>query len=165
MSEALEKAITGDQKIALASAISQNAGKLPARLDQVADQLGVSVADLAALLNDRSFLDLVRGLTKAQANLTFHNVAVSRLVDIATNGKDKQALAAIQTLGRITGDLTPRKEIDVKVSFDQLRKQSAPADDPLGGLFDIQGDVVDVREEIEEEDGGYERWEAGHDGA
>lgn len=157
--QSLERTISDDQRTALALAISRADGALPAKLDAVADQLGVSVGDLAALLNEQSFIQLVRGFTRAQAQLTFHNLAVDRLVDLVANGKAKQALAAIQLLGRLTGDLTPHKIVDLRMTFEDLRKRETGGVDPLANLFEIRGDVIEaeIKEEVATDD--YEEWE------
>jgi len=157
MSEALQIVISDDQRTALALAISQS-GQLPQKLDAMADQFGVGISDLINLLNEPAFIQQVRAVTKAQANLTFHSLAVGRLVDIISNGKDKTALGAINTLGRLSGDLIPHKKVDVRLTFEDLRKRESTGD-PLGSLFDIRTDVIEaeVREAADE----YEEWEAG----
>lgn len=162
-SEALQLVISDDQRAALALAISRSDGQLPQHIDQLADQLGVSVADLAELLNDRKFIEQVRAITKAQANLTFHQVAINRLVDIASNGKPKLSLSAIQLLGKISGDLTPHKIVDMRVTFDDLRKRATGDVDPLANLFEIKGgDVIEVGIEEEATDD-FEEWESQHE--
>ncbi len=156
-SESLQRTISDDQRAALALAISRS-GAPPQKMDALADQLGVSLADIINLLNEPSFIQQVRAVTKAQANLTFHSVAVGRLVDIISNGKDKTALGAINTLGRISGDLIQHKKVDVRMTFEDLRKREGESD-PLGNLFDIRSDVIEaeIKEEATDD---YEEWEA-----
>lgn len=166
MSEALEKVISDDQRVALAMAISQSGGALPARLPAVADQLGVSVADLASLLNEPGFLKLIRGLTRAQAALTF-NGNISKLADIVETGDNKEVLSAMQMLGRITGDLKAQHQVDVKVSFEDLRNRGADAADPLNSLFDIKGDIIEaepIDADAVAEEAEYAGWEADNAG-
>ncbi len=156
--QSLERVISDDQRAALALAISRSDGNLPAKLDQVADQLGVSIADLAELLNDPGFIKLVRAITKAQASLSFH-ANINRVSDIAANAKPKLTLAAMQMLGKISGDLVTHKTVDVRMTFEDLRKREGEPD-PLGGLFDIRSDVIEaeIKEEAPDD---YEEWEAG----
>jgi hypothetical protein len=144
--------------MSLALAIASRS-ELPQKLPALADQLDVSVGDLVALLNDKAFTQLVRSITAAQANLTFHSVGVPKLVEIIQNGKDKTALGAIQTLGKLSGDLVTRKQVDVRMTFEDLRKRES-ASDPLGGLFDIRTDVIEaeIKEAATEDD--YEEWES-----
>ena len=157
MSEALAKVITDDQRTSLALAISQS-GQLPQKLDALANQFGVGISDLINLLNEPAFIQQVRAATKAQANLTFHSAAVGRLIRIVEEGKDKTALGAINTLGRISGDLTPHKRVDVRLTFEDLRKREGQTD-PLGNLFDIKADVIEAVQQEATDD--YEQWEAG----
>lgn len=158
-SQSLERTITDDQRIALALAISQADGNLPQKLPALANQLGVDVGSLVDLLNDRAFIKLMRDINKAQATLTFGSVVMPRLVKIAKNGEDKHALAAGQMIGRVSGDLTPHKIVDMRVTFDDLRKRSAGDADPLANLFEIRGDVIEaeIKEEATDD---YEEWEA-----
>src|SRR5262245_43470898 len=156
-SEALQRTITDDQRTALALAISQS-GALPQKLDALASQFGVGLPDIINLLNEPAFIQQLKAATKAQAVLTFNTLGITRLVDIISNGKDKTALGAINTLGRISGDLIPHKKVDVRLTFEDLRKRE-PTGDPLGGLFDIRTDVIEaVQQEATEDD--YEEWEA-----
>ncbi len=156
-SESLQRTISDDQRAALALAISRSDGNLPAKLDQVADQLGVSIADLAELLNDPGFIKLVRAITKAQASLSFHT-NIKRVSDIAATAKPKLTLAAMQMLGKISGDLVNHKTVDVRMTFEDLRKREGESD-PLGNLFDIRSDVIEaeIKQEVTDD---YEEWEA-----
>ena len=150
-SEALSTTIGDDERFRLALAIavpSDTQMELAPRLEEAALTMGVSMGTLAALLNDPQFLKLVRGLTKAQAMLTLHGQGVSKLVDIVQDGKNADKLTAIKLLGQLTGDLKAGHPIEIKLSFEDLRKQSGKAD-PLSGIFDIRGAIDVDGEEVE----------------
>lgn len=150
-SQSLQRVITDTDRLRLALTLSQSTGmgEVPIRLADAAQAMGLSVADLAQLLNEPAFLKLVRGLTKAQASLTFHGPSMARLIQTAEQGSDQDALSAIKMLGRITGDLVAGHSVEVKVSFEELRKRAETAGDPLAGLFDIrESQAIDA--EVEE---------------
>ncbi len=152
MSEQLETILTNDDRVRCALSIAQVEGGLPARLDEAAAVLQVSVIDLVAMLNDQAFIKLVRGFTQAKASLALHGKGIERLTEIAASKNDKTALLAIQALGKLTGDFKPARSVDVKVTFEDLRKRSGGHRDPLSGMFDIKN-VVDAEVEAEVNEG------------
>lgn len=99
-------------------------------------------------LTDAEKLKLLRQQTRAKAIELFHGPGMARLGHMLENGDDKVALGAIQTVGRISGDLRAGPSVEVKLSFEQLRQQQQP--EPLAGLFEIQGTVVEGTLEEEE---------------
>src|SRR5262245_33776824 len=120
MNQAIATTFSEDQKLQLALALAvPTSGQIVAapRIEDMAAQMGVSTGDLALLLNDPKFLNLVRGFTKAQANLTLHSQGVAKLVEIVGTGDNKEALTAIKILGQITGDLRNNITHEVKVTF------------------------------------------------
>ncbi len=127
MSEALQRVITDEERLCSALAISQ-----PNDLD-------------TTLLNDTSFLKIIRGITRAKAIAALHGKGVERLIEIAQTGKSREALAAILMLGRITGDLKINHNVEVKVSFEDLRQRASNGNNnPLSNLFDIRNDVIEA---------------------
>lgn len=126
-------------------AISRSGGDLPQSLDALADQFGVTAVDVAELLNDPSFIKLIRGLTRAQASLIF-NGNIQKLGRIVAAGKNKDALTALTLLGKVSGDLVNRHTVDVRHTFEDLRRNANLAGDPLDGLFDIRGDVIEAEQ-------------------
>lgn len=158
MSEALEKVISDADKMLFALTLVEAPGKL----EEAAEQMSLSTVEVAALLNDPGFLKLVRGVTRARASLAFHGVVIEKLTDIAQNGADADALAAARIIGQITGDLRSHHSVDVKVTFDDLRKRGADASDPLNGLFDIKGEVIEaepIDTDAAAEEAEYTQWE------
>jgi hypothetical protein len=144
MRQALAPTISDDSRtrLMLAIAVPQTEGEVKG-LVEVAAELGISTADVVALLNDPNFMKGVRALTKAQANLALHGEGIKGLIDIALNGNDREKLTALKLLGQLTGDLKAGTQVEVKITFDDLRKRES--DDPLTGLFDIRNaNVIDA---------------------
>lgn len=108
---------------------------------------------------DAQIVKQMQAITRARAMRAFHGRGIERLIEIADTGKDKTALAAINILGKLTGDLTPHKRVDHRVTFEDLRKRSDGQTDALAGLFDIRADVIEaeIKEEAADD---YEEWEA-----
>lgn len=134
-------------RVALAIALPEPAQPpLPAKLEDAAVLLGLTPGALANLLNDPAFLTQLRGLSRAQSTLALHGSGVGALIDIIANGDNKEKLTAFKLLGTMTGDLRTQHQVDVKVTFDELRRRSVSSDDPLGGLFDIKqgGEIIDI---------------------
>jgi hypothetical protein len=152
-SQELAQTFSEEQRLKLALTLAVPTGAQPAaspRLEDMAEAMGVSTGDLALLLNDEGFLKLVRGLTRAQANLTLHSKGVQRLVDIIGSKDDKAALTAIKLIGTLTGDFRNNITHEVKITYEDLRKRSAgETNDPLIGLFDIKKDIIDAAEVLE----------------
>lgn len=128
----------------------------PARLEDFAESLEMRIAQLAAHLNDPQALAAVRAFTKARAGLALHGVGIARLVEIAEKGNAKQALAAINLLGKLSGDLRPTG-VQVRVSFDELlrrRSESEGGAGPLAGITDIKDYIIEAELtcEADEED-------------
>jgi hypothetical protein len=105
----------------------------------LAKDLDIPVSELVMLMNSPKFSTAVRAVTKAQSMLVVHGKGIQKLTDIVYNGKDKDVLAALKMLGVITGDLRSGKNVDVTVTFDDLRKSANATDSPLSNLFKIQG--------------------------
>lgn len=148
MSEALTTTIPDEVRERLMIAIACPAPEESKGLVEVAKELGVSTMDVVALLNEPSFLKGVRAITKAQANLALHGEGIKKLIDIARDGDDREVLTSMKLLGQITGDLRAGHTVEVKITFDDLRKRGS--DDPLSGLFDIRGAIEAEIEEPEE---------------
>lgn len=142
-------AIRDDGALRVVEALESGA---PARLEDFAASLELRISELAAHLNDPQALAAVRAFTKARASLALHGVGVTKLVEIAEKGNHKQALAAINLLGKLSGDLRPQP-VQVRVNFDELlrRRESAPAG-PLAGITDIKDWIEAEPIETEEED-------------
>jgi hypothetical protein len=119
-------------------------------LIEIAKELDLKVSDVITLLNDPTFLKGVKALTLAQANFSFHSDAIKALLEIVKTGKASDRISAARTLGQITGNLKSGNNLNVKLTFDELRKR--PSDDPLSKLFDIKTpEVIDAElEELEE---------------
>lgn len=105
--------------------------------------------ELALKLNQPEVQKILRGITQAKAMGALHGTGIERLIDIATNGNDREALTAIKILGQITGDLRLSVHIDHRVTFEDLRKGGS--DDPLAGLFNIGASVIEA-EEVDDAD-------------
>ena len=141
-SEALVLTIPEDtrMRLMLAIAIPQEE---PKGLIEVAQDLGVTTSDVVALLNDANFMKGVRAITKAQSQLALHGDGIKKLIDIARNGNDREVLTSLKLLGQLTGDLKAGNQVEVKITFDDLRKRGS--DDPLSTLFDIRSsEVIDA---------------------
>ena len=134
MSTALTTTISEDARMRLMLAIAIPSGESKG-LVEIAKELDVSATDLVTLLNDASFLKGIKALTMAQANLSFHTDGIKGLAEIAIKGEERNRLSAIRTLAQITGNLKNSHQVDVRVTFDDLRKKES--NDPLSKLFDI----------------------------
>ena len=147
MSEALVPAISDDtrMRLMLALACPQEESK---GLVEVAQELGVSTADVVELLNEPGFMQGVRAITKAQTNMEFHSQGVKTLINISRTGNDREKLTALKLIGQLTGDLRAGVNVEVKVTFDDLRHRGS--DDPLSNLFDIRGAEV-IEAEVTDE--------------
>lgn len=110
------------------------------RLEQAAETLGLSTLEVAEMINDATFLKVVRGLTKAKAIMALHGPGIERLSQMIETGANKDAIAAFKALGIITGDMTQKVDVEVKHTFETLRKQKPGLrpDDPLAQIFDIK---------------------------
>lgn len=135
-------------RVALAIALPEPGMKIPPRLEDAAVMLGLTPATLANLLSDPAFLKQLRGLTRAQSTLALHGSGVGALIQIIDTGDNKEKLTAFKLLGTMTGDLRTQHQVDVKVTFDELRRRSLDTSgDPLMGLFDIKqdgGEIIDA---------------------
>ena len=116
-------------------------------LSVIAGELGLSVADVVGLLSSPGFVKEMQAVTRAQANIALRGAGIKELARIATSAeKEGDRLTAIRTLAQITGDLKAQSQVEVRVSFDDLRRRRS--DDELSSLFDIKSAVVEG--EIEE---------------
>lgn len=134
------------QRVALAISRSDalsGSDPLPSNLEEAADALLMERAELIEVLNNREFLKTVRGVTKARASLALHGPGVSKLLEVIEKGKHRDALQAIQILGRISGDLKAGQTVEVRVSFEELRQQQAGNGSSIGDLFEIKGEVIE----------------------
>lgn len=151
MSEALATQNQEDRLIQLAQALSfASTEDGPPTLDQAARQVGVSIGELISTLNNPDFLKLVRAIMKAKAQLAFHQTVIPRLLTIAHSGSDREALTAAKIIGQLTNDLKAGVNIDIKMSFEELRQMPRPAGNPLFDLVEIrhaEQDIIDVDEE------------------
>src|SRR5262245_4937976 len=150
--EALVPTISEETRMRLMLAIAVPKAEEESKgIVEVVQELGLATADVVALLNEPGFMKGVRAITKAQANLALHGEGIKTLIDISRTGNDREKLTALKLIGQITGDTRAGVSVEVKVTFDDLRKRRS--DDPLSGLFDIGGVIEAEIAEGEEEDG------------
>lgn len=120
-------------------------------LERFAAELGLSPAEAVSILTDKDVSKALQDTTKARARLALHGRGIARLIDIATTGDDPQALSAINTLAKLSGDLKPQG-INVRLSFDELIKQATHTHSagPLAGITQITEGVIEAEEESED---------------
>src|SRR5262245_13199477 len=90
----------------------------------------------------KAMVDLIRSRALAS-----YPGAFSRLLQLAESPDEKTALGAIKLLGQIAGVIVNKSQLDVRLSFDDLRKRES--NDPLSSLFDIRSQVIEA--EVEDE--------------
>ena len=109
-------------------------------LPKAAIELGLEVGELAELLNEPAFLKLIRGLTKARAELLVNGLGIERLAQVVAAGKDREALTAIKLLGQLTGVLRASQAIDININFEELMRRR----NGTGGVD--QQSIIDIFE-------------------
>lgn len=94
---------------------------------------------------DKDMVRLIQETTKARA-LALHGALMDRLETILNGEDDKTALTAAGLILKIGGSMKPAP-IQVRLSFDEMVKQSGQAG-PLSGLTQIaEASVIDAEEE------------------
>jgi hypothetical protein len=87
------------------------------RFEDAAEQMGLTVPEVVAVLKDPDFLTILRSITGARADLVFHGLGVERLTHIAANGDDREALTAIKMLGQLNGSLKAGPSVEINLNF------------------------------------------------
>jgi hypothetical protein len=111
----------------------------------------LAITDDADLFSDPDFTRVVQERTKRRAKAFFHGRGFDRLVEIADGEDNKQAMTAINLLGKLAGEFkAPRPAM---MSFDELRKAAQTVNaGPLVGITQIrEAEVIDAEEEDNEE--------------
>lgn len=116
---------------------------LPANLEDFAAQNGLTAQEAMALLTDPNAAKRMQEITKWRARVEFHGRGIQRLIAIANGENDKQALSAINLLGKLAGEFKAPK---IQIGFDSLLKQAASASaGPLTGITQIrEAEVIDA---------------------
>jgi hypothetical protein len=133
-SEALAIPEKPDPRLVIAEAVASGQR---INLEALSIQLGMSIREVAHLFNDPSVLKEIRTVTRARAGIALHTRGVQRLVDITDTGDERQALTAINILGKLSGDMKDRQQVNVQLSFEELQRRRESSDAPGKGLFDI----------------------------
>jgi hypothetical protein len=89
----------------------------------------------------------IREMVQSKAIASFPR-QFQRLLEIAESDDERSALTAIRLLAQLSGVLVNKSQMEVKLTFDDLRKKQT-SDDPLSSLFDIRSPILEG--EIEEE--------------
>lgn len=148
MSEALVPTISDETKMKLMFALAAPGVEESKGLVEIAAEMDITTSDIVLLLSDPDFMKGVRQIARAQINFALYGGGIKELVNIARTGEERNRLSAIRTLAQITGELKNNHQVDVRVTFDDLRQRGSN-DDPLANLFDIRSSEV-IEAEVEE---------------
>jgi hypothetical protein len=152
MNQAIEIKTASETRDRIAIAIVMTDEPLPSRIDEAAEVIGIPPAELIALLNEPGFIKTLRALTRAQASLALHGRGIRRLTEILAGGEDKDSLAALQLLGKLSGDLRAGQSVDVRVSFEELRARLDVNCSPHHDMFEVRDAPVMDADFVDEND-------------
>jgi hypothetical protein len=123
----------------MSEALALQANSLPAdrapTLEEFAAALGLSVGQAASALTTKDALQAIHETTKARALLA-QGPIINRLIRIANEGDDKEAMTAASLLLKLSGNIKG-PSVNVTLSFDELMKGAAAQAGPLSSLTHI----------------------------
>ncbi len=119
-------------------------------LEAIAFETNLPVEEVIAIVNEKSFAEQVRAISRARALVAIHTRGVDKLVESIQTQGGKELRNSIALLARLTGEAKARPPVAIQFNFDTLRKKAAELNPPdFVDPFELK--VSDAADEFNEE--------------